>query len=135
MAEEEEEKRKLKEKADQERIRQEKEEMERQKKEQRPEVKPRSARLNTSKKAPDEINSDYVPSINPFEDPLSLDESSSNPFEQPSVLQPEALSRSTKVSAVKPRSVCYLKSQKLVYLNYTLFTLFMKHKQIFNVSP
>ncbi|XP_051766414.1 rab11 family-interacting protein 1 isoform X3 [Ctenopharyngodon idella] len=103
MAEEEEEKRKLKEKADQERIRQEKEEMERQKKEQRPEVKPRSARLNTSKKAPDEINSDYVPSINPFEDPLSLDESSSNPFEQPSVLQPEALSRSTKVSAVKPR--------------------------------
>ncbi|KAK9968621.1 hypothetical protein ABG768_002937 [Culter alburnus] len=105
MAEEEEEKRKLKEKAEQERIRQEKEEMERQRKEkeQRPEIKPRSARLNTTKKAPDEINSDYVPSVNPFEDPLSLDESSINPFEQHSVLQPEALSRSTKVSAVKPR--------------------------------
>ncbi|XP_056099750.1 trichohyalin isoform X2 [Rhinichthys klamathensis goyatoka] len=102
---EEEEKRKLKEKADQERIRQEKEEMERQRKEkeQRPEVKPRSARLNTSKKAPDEINSDYTPSTNPFEDLLSVDESATNPFEQATVPQPEALSRSTKVSAVKPR--------------------------------
>ncbi|XDV54643.1 hypothetical protein PO909_022885 [Leuciscus waleckii] len=101
---EEEEKRKLKEKADQERIRQEKEEMERQRKEkeQRPEVKPRSARLNTSK-APDKINSDFTPSTNPFEDLLSVDESSTNPFEQATVPQPEALSRSTKVSAVKPR--------------------------------
>ncbi|XP_016097228.1 rab11 family-interacting protein 1-like [Sinocyclocheilus grahami] len=99
---EEEEKRKLKEKADQERIRQEKVEMERQKKEeeQRPEVKPRSARLNTSKKGPDEINSDYIPSASPFEDLLSFDESSTNP----TVSQPEALSRSTKVSAVKPSS-------------------------------
>ncbi|XP_016431961.1 rab11 family-interacting protein 1-like isoform X2 [Sinocyclocheilus rhinocerous] len=104
-AEEEDEKRKLKEKADQERIRQEKEEMERQKKEkeQRPEVKPRSARLNTSKKASDEINSDNILFTNPFEDPLLFDESSTNPFEQPTVSQPEALSRSTKVSAVKPR--------------------------------
>ncbi|CAM4729231.1 unnamed protein product [Leuciscus chuanchicus] len=102
---EEEEKRKLKEKADQERIRQEKEEMERQRKEkeQRPEVKPRSARLNTSK-APDKINSDFTPSTNPFEDLLSVDESSTNPFEQATVPQPEALSRSTKVSAVKPSS-------------------------------
>ncbi|KAK7125495.1 hypothetical protein R3I93_020999 [Phoxinus phoxinus] len=102
----EEEKRKLKEKADQERIRQEKEEMERQRqeKEQRPEVKPRSARLNKSKKAPDEMNSDYTPSSNPFEDLLSVDESSTNPFEQATVPQPEALSRSTKVSAVKPSS-------------------------------
>ncbi|KAK7120859.1 hypothetical protein R3I94_020746 [Phoxinus phoxinus] len=101
----EEEKRKLKEKADQERIRQEKEEMERQRqeKEQRPEVKPRSARLNKSKKAPDEMNSDFTPSSNPFEDLLSVDESSTNPFEQATVPQPEALSRSTKVSAVKPR--------------------------------
>ncbi|KAG1929498.1 rab11 family-interacting protein [Pimephales promelas] len=101
---EEEEKRKLKEKADQEKIEQEKEEMERQgkTKEQRPEVKPRSARLNTSKKAPDEINSDYTPSTNPFEDLLSVDESF-NPFEHATVPQPEALSRSTKVSAVKPR--------------------------------
>ncbi|XP_016415818.1 rab11 family-interacting protein 1 isoform X2 [Sinocyclocheilus rhinocerous] len=103
-AEEEEEKRKLKEKADQDRIRQEKVEMERQKKEkeQQPEVKPRSARLNTSKKGPDEINSDtrnYIPSASPFEDLLSFDESSTNP----TVSQPEALSRSTKVSAVKPR--------------------------------
>uniref|UniRef100_A0A672KIW7 C2 domain-containing protein n=1 Tax=Sinocyclocheilus grahami TaxID=75366 RepID=A0A672KIW7_SINGR len=114
---EEEEKRKLKEKADQERIRQEKVEMERQKKEeeQRPEVKPRSARLNTSKKGPDEINSDYIPSASPFEDLLSFDESSTNP----TVSQPEALSRSTKVSAVKPRSVSsYLKAQKFVFLNY-----------------
>ncbi|XP_016415817.1 rab11 family-interacting protein 1 isoform X1 [Sinocyclocheilus rhinocerous] len=104
-AEEEEEKRKLKEKADQDRIRQEKVEMERQKKEkeQQPEVKPRSARLNTSKKGPDEINSDtrnYIPSASPFEDLLSFDESSTNP----TVSQPEALSRSTKVSAVKPSS-------------------------------
>uniref|UniRef100_A0A671KRW7 Uncharacterized protein n=1 Tax=Sinocyclocheilus anshuiensis TaxID=1608454 RepID=A0A671KRW7_9TELE len=115
-AEEEEEKRKLKEKADQERIRQEKVEMERQKKEkeQRPEVKPRSARLNTSKKGPDEINSDYIPSASPFEDLLSFDENSTNP----TVSQPEALSRSTKVSAVKPRSVSYLKAQKFVFLNY-----------------
>ncbi|XP_016342412.1 rab11 family-interacting protein 1-like isoform X1 [Sinocyclocheilus anshuiensis] len=105
-AEEEEEKRKLKEKADEERIRQEKEEMERQKKEkeQRPEVKPRSARLNTSKKASDEINSDHILFTNPFEDPLLFDESSTNPFEQPNVSQPEGLSRSTKVSAVKPSS-------------------------------
>ncbi|XP_073685256.1 uncharacterized protein rab11fip1b isoform X2 [Garra rufa] len=102
-AEEEEEKRKLKEKADQERIRQEKEEMERQKKEkeQQPKVKPRSARLNTSKKTPDEINSDYFSSTNPFEDPLLFDESSTNLFEQPAGSQLEA--RSTKVSAVKPR--------------------------------
>uniref|UniRef100_A0A8C1GS06 Rab11 family-interacting protein 1-like n=1 Tax=Cyprinus carpio TaxID=7962 RepID=A0A8C1GS06_CYPCA len=101
-AEEEEEKRKLKEKADQERIRQDKVEMERQKeeKEQRPQVKPRSARLNTSKKAPDETKSAYIPSANPFEDLLSFDESSTNP----TVSQPEALSQSTKVSAVKPRS-------------------------------
>uniref|UniRef100_A0A9J8AKA8 C2 domain-containing protein n=1 Tax=Cyprinus carpio carpio TaxID=630221 RepID=A0A9J8AKA8_CYPCA len=102
-AEEEEEKRKLKEKADQERIRQDKVEMERQKeeKEQRPQVKPRSARLNTSKKAPDETKSAYIPSANPFEDLLSFDESSTNP----TVSQPEALSQSTKVSAVKPRAV------------------------------
>uniref|UniRef100_A0A9J8A996 Rab11 family-interacting protein 1-like n=2 Tax=Cyprinus carpio carpio TaxID=630221 RepID=A0A9J8A996_CYPCA len=101
-AEEEEEKRKLKEKADQERIRQDKVEMERQKeeKEQRPQVKPRSARLNTSKKAPDETKSAYIPSANPFEDLLSFDESSTNP----TVSQPEALSQSTKVSAVKPSS-------------------------------
>ncbi|XP_016125088.1 rab11 family-interacting protein 1-like [Sinocyclocheilus grahami] len=102
---EEEEKRKLKEKADEEIIRQEKEEMERQKKEkeQQPEVKPRSARMNTSKKASDEINSDHILFTNPFEDALLFDESSTNPFEQPTVSQPEALSRSTKVSAVKPR--------------------------------
>ncbi|XP_077099599.1 uncharacterized protein rab11fip1b isoform X2 [Siphateles boraxobius] len=105
MAEEEKEKRKLKEKEEMERIRQEKEETERQRKgkEQRPEVKPRSARLNTSKKAPDEINLDYTPSTNPFGDLLSFDESSTNPFEQSTGPQPEALSRSTKVSAVKPR--------------------------------
>ncbi|XP_058645075.1 uncharacterized protein rab11fip1b isoform X1 [Onychostoma macrolepis] len=105
-AEEEEEKRKLKEKADQERVRQEKEEMERQKqeKELRPEAKPRSARLNTSKKASNENNSDHILSTDPFEDPLLFDESSTNPFEQPTISQPEALSRSTKVSAVKPSS-------------------------------
>uniref|UniRef100_A0A8C1BNW0 Rab11 family-interacting protein 1-like n=1 Tax=Cyprinus carpio carpio TaxID=630221 RepID=A0A8C1BNW0_CYPCA len=99
-----EEKRKLKEKADQERIRKEKEEIERQKKEkQQPEAKPRSTRLNMSKNASDEINSDRIPFTNPIEDPLLFDESSSNPFEQPTISQPEALSRSTKVSAVKPR--------------------------------
>ncbi|XP_026130167.1 rab11 family-interacting protein 1-like [Carassius auratus] len=99
-AEEEEEKKKLKEKEDQERIRLEKEEMERQKKEkeQQPKVKPRSARLNMSKKA-----SDQILFTSPFEDPLSFDESSTNPFEQPTVSQPEVLSQSTKVSAVKPR--------------------------------
>ncbi|XP_059396042.1 rab11 family-interacting protein 1-like [Carassius carassius] len=104
-AEEEKEKRKLKEKEDQERIRQEKEEMERQKKEkeQQPKVKPRSARLNMSKKASDEINSDHILFTSPFEDPLLFDESSTNTFEQPSVSQPEVLSQSTKVSAVKPR--------------------------------
>ncbi|KTF91650.1 hypothetical protein cypCar_00000407 [Cyprinus carpio] len=100
-----EEKRKLKEKADQERIRKEKEEIERQKKEkQQPEAKPRSTRLNMSKNASDEINSDRIPFTNPIEDPLLFDESSSNPFEQPTISQPEALSRSTKVSAVKPSS-------------------------------
>ncbi|XP_051973279.1 rab11 family-interacting protein 1-like isoform X2 [Xyrauchen texanus] len=107
---EEEEKRKLKEKAtEQERIRQE-EEKEKQRKmkeqtnttEMKPEVKPRSARLNTVMKAEkhDVIGSEYVPSANPFEEGLPFDENSSNPFEVP---QPEALSCSAKVSAVKPR--------------------------------
>ncbi|XP_051541242.1 rab11 family-interacting protein 1-like isoform X2 [Myxocyprinus asiaticus] len=102
---EEEEKRKLKEKETaQERIRQEEEEKEKQRKmkeqtyttEKKPEVKPRSARLNTVKKAEKE----YVPSANPFEEALAFDENSPNPFEVP---QPEALSCPAKVSAVKPR--------------------------------
>ncbi|XP_057176757.1 rab11 family-interacting protein 1 isoform X2 [Triplophysa rosa] len=89
---EEEEKRKLK-------AEEEKDEMEKKKKEQmnaiemRPEVKPRSARMNAGKKAEkaDTIGSEYVPSTDPFEESLLLDENS------------EALSRSSKVSAVKPR--------------------------------
>ncbi|XP_056592501.1 rab11 family-interacting protein 1 isoform X2 [Triplophysa dalaica] len=77
----------------------EKDEMERKKKEQmnaietRPEVKPRSARMNAGKKEEkaDTIGSEYVPSSNHFEESLLLDENS------------ESLSRSSKVSAVKPR--------------------------------
>ncbi|XP_051972584.1 rab11 family-interacting protein 1-like [Xyrauchen texanus] len=99
---EEEVKRKLKEEH------QEKEEKEKQRKvkeqphtiEKRPEVKPRSARLNTVKKAekPEVNSSEYVPSANPY----SFD--STNTFEQHTIPQPEAHSRSAKVSAVKPRS-------------------------------
>ncbi|XP_051539550.1 rab11 family-interacting protein 1-like [Myxocyprinus asiaticus] len=112
---EEEVKRKLKEKeAEQDRIRQEKEEKEKQKKvkeqphtiEKQPEVKPRSARLNTVKKAekPEVNSSEYVPSANPFEETFSFNEISTNTFEQHTIPQPEAHGRSAKVYAVKPRS-------------------------------
>ncbi|KAA0704364.1 Rab11 family-interacting protein 2 [Triplophysa tibetana] len=78
----------------------EKDEIEKKKKEQmnaietRPEVKPRSARMNAGKKAEkaDPIGSEYVLSTNGFEESFLLDENS------------EALSRSSKVSAVKPSS-------------------------------
>lgn len=96
-----EEERKLK--AEQERIRQEKDEMEKQKKEKeqmnaierRPDVKPRSARMNTGTKTEkaDTIASQFA---NPLEESLLLDEISSSPFEQSKA--------SAKVSTVRPRA-------------------------------
>ncbi|XP_065117662.1 uncharacterized protein rab11fip1b isoform X2 [Paramisgurnus dabryanus] len=96
-----EEERKLK--AEQERIRQEKDEMEKQKKEKeqmnaierRPDVKPRSARMNTGTKTE---KADTIPSqfANPLEESLLLDEISTSPFEQSKA--------SAKVSAVRPRA-------------------------------
>lgn len=95
-----EEERKLK--AEQERIRQEKDEIEKQKKEKeqintierRPDVKPRSARMNAGMKTENtETASRFT---NPLEESLLLDEISTSPFEQSKA--------SAKVSAVRPRA-------------------------------
>ncbi|XP_073730594.1 uncharacterized protein rab11fip1b isoform X2 [Misgurnus anguillicaudatus] len=96
-----EEERKLK--AEQERIRQEKDEIEKQKKEKeqmnaierRPDVKPRSARMNAGMKT-EKAETAASQFTNPLEESLLLDEISTSPFEQSKA--------SAKVSAVRPSS-------------------------------
>nr|XP_055063751.1 titin homolog isoform X1 [Misgurnus anguillicaudatus] len=90
-------------KAEQERIRQEKDEMEKQKKEKeqintierRPDVKPRSARMNAGMKT-EKAETAASQFTNPLEESFLLDEISTSPFEQSKA--------SAKVSAVRPSS-------------------------------